>query len=53
MGILAAKSIIDGKKYDIEEVGSEAEYYEKGELRVSEKQKVSFNWLVLEDRDKD
>jgi len=53
MGILAAKSIIDGKRYDIEEVGSEAEYYEKGELRVSEKQKVSFNWLVLEDRDKD
>ena len=53
MGILAAKSIIDGKKYDIEEVGSEAEYYEKGELRVSEKQKISFNWLVLEDRDKD
>ena len=52
MGILAAKSIIDGKKYDIEEVGSEAEYYEKGELRVSEKQKISFNWLVLEDRDK-
>ena len=52
MGILAAKSIIYDKKYDIEKIGSETDYYEKGELRVSEKQKVSFNWLVLEDRDK-
>ncbi len=30
MGMLAAKSIIDGVKYDIEEVGSEKTYYEKG-----------------------
>lgn len=33
MGILAAKSIIDGKRYDIENVGSEKEYYEKGEIK--------------------
>ncbi len=51
MGILAAKSIIDGKRYDIENIGSEAEYYEKGELKVSKRQGVSFNWRVLEDRD--
>ncbi|MAH48166.1 hypothetical protein CMI37_20250 [Candidatus Pacearchaeota archaeon] len=51
MGILAARSIIDEKKYDIESVGSEIEYYEKGDLNVSNKQKVSFNWMVLEDRD--
>ena len=28
MGMLAAKSIIEGKKYDIEKVGEEKEYYE-------------------------
>lgn len=33
MGILAAQSIIDGKKYDIEKVGDEIEYYESGKLR--------------------
>lgn len=33
MGILAAKSIIDGKHYDIEKVGDEKEYYESGTLR--------------------
>ncbi|MDO8565350.1 MAG: GtrA family protein [bacterium] len=33
MGMLAAKSIIEGKKYDIEAVGSEDEYYEKGVLK--------------------
>ena len=32
MGMLAAKSIIDGKRYDIDEVGSEKEYYESGKL---------------------
>jgi protoporphyrinogen oxidase len=32
MGMLAAKSIIEGKKYDIEQVGAEQEYYEKGAL---------------------
>jgi protoporphyrinogen oxidase len=30
MGMLAAKSIIDDKVYDIESVGEEKEYYEKG-----------------------
>ena len=33
MGMLAAKSIIEGKKYDMEEVGNEKEYFEKGELK--------------------
>jgi protoporphyrinogen oxidase len=32
MGILAAKSIVDGVKYDIEAVGEEKEYFEKGAL---------------------
>lgn len=33
MGMLAAKSIIEGEKYDMEEVGNEKEYFEKGELK--------------------
>ncbi len=32
MGILAAKSIADGKRRDIEAVGSEKEYFEKGHV---------------------
>lgn len=32
MGILAAKSIINGKRYNIEDVGGEKEYYESGKL---------------------
>lgn len=32
MGMLAAKSIIDGKKYDIDSVGEEEEYYESGSI---------------------
>lgn len=32
MGLLAAKSIIDGVKYDIESVGEEKEYQESGKL---------------------
>src|SRR6185369_14217471 len=32
MGMLAAKCIIDGKRYDIEAVGSDDEYYEKGSV---------------------
>jgi len=32
MGMLAAKCIIDGKRYDIESVGNEEEYYEKGSV---------------------
>lgn len=34
MGMLAAKSLIDGIKYDIEKVGSEFEYYESGTLKT-------------------
>ncbi len=30
MGVMAARSIIDNKKYDIESVGAETEYFEKG-----------------------
>lgn len=32
MGILAARSVIEGKRLDIESVGSEKEYFEKGYL---------------------
>jgi protoporphyrinogen oxidase len=32
MGILAARSIIEGKKYDLDKVGSENEYFEKGTI---------------------
>jgi len=32
-GILAARSIIEGKQYNIEEVGAEQEYFEKGYVR--------------------
>lgn len=32
MGMLAAKSIIDGMRYDIENVGNEKEYYEAGTI---------------------
>lgn len=39
MGILAAKSIIDGKRYDIEKIGSETEYYESGNLEPNKKSK--------------
>ncbi len=37
MGILAAKSIIDGRRYDIESVGEEKEYQESGKLYTKEK----------------
>lgn len=33
MGLLAAKSIIEGVRYDIESIGNEQEYYEKGALK--------------------
>jgi len=33
MGLLAAKNIIDNKGYDIEKVGSEEEYFEKGLIK--------------------
>jgi protoporphyrinogen oxidase len=32
MGILAAKSIIEGKHYDMESIGEEKEYFEKGKV---------------------
>jgi len=33
MGILAARSIIEGKQYNHEEVGAEEEYFERGYVR--------------------
>ncbi|MEM5799580.1 MAG: FAD-dependent oxidoreductase [Candidatus Aenigmatarchaeota archaeon] len=33
MGILAARNIIEGKKYDIDEIGSKQEYFEKGYIK--------------------
>lgn len=33
MGILAARSIIEGKQYNIEDVGAEQEYFERGYVR--------------------
>jgi len=33
MGILAARSIIEGKQYNLEEVGAEQEYFERGYVR--------------------
>ena len=37
MGILAANSIIEGKKYNIESVGMESEYYESGKIQNTKK----------------
>ncbi|HME87422.1 MAG TPA: FAD-dependent oxidoreductase [Candidatus Nanoarchaeia archaeon] len=37
MGMLAAQSIIDGKKYNIGKVGDEEEYYESGKLPPEQK----------------
>jgi len=33
MGILAARSIIEGKQYNLEEVGAEQDYFERGYVR--------------------
>jgi len=33
MGILAARNIIEGKKYNIDDVGSKQEYFEKGYIK--------------------
>lgn len=33
MGILAARNIIEGRQYNIEEVGAEQEYFERGYIR--------------------
>ena len=37
MGILAARSLIDGKRYDIEAVGTEKEYFEGGKIPSEKK----------------
>jgi len=50
MGIVCARSIIEGKRYDIDVYGSEQEYFEKGELRIDSVEKQSYNWMILEDR---
>ncbi len=39
MGMLAAKSIIDGVKYDMDEVGAEDEYFEKGSVPANSERK--------------
>jgi hypothetical protein len=40
MGILAARSIIDGKRYAIEEVGAEKEYFERGYVPQDSEQRA-------------
>lgn len=37
MGIRAARSVIEGRRYNIEDVGSENEYFEKGYVPLSHK----------------
>jgi hypothetical protein len=39
MGILAARGVIEGKKYNIEDVGSEQEYFEKGYVPLQKHKK--------------
>lgn len=41
MGIAAAKSIITGKRQDIEKIGSEKDYYEAGNLEAAKAKKKS------------
>lgn len=50
MGIIAARSIIEGKRYDIDKTASEGEYFEKGQVKENLKEKRSYNWMILEDR---
>jgi hypothetical protein len=33
MGLLAARSIIEGRPYDIDNVGAENEYFERGYIK--------------------
>jgi len=40
MGMLAAKSIIENKKYDIDSIGDEEEYFEAGKLKGEEGETV-------------
>lgn len=51
-GILASRSIIESKKYDLEVVGMENEYFEKGALNIGKKIK-SAPRDVLKDASKD
>lgn len=37
MGMLAARSVIEGQHYDLEKVGEEKEYYESGKVPIKEK----------------
>lgn len=41
MGMLAARSIIEGVRYNMEEVGNEKEYYEKGHFISINQDKVN------------
>ncbi len=40
MGVMAARSIIENKKYDIDSVGVESEYFEKGYVPLKESEKT-------------
>ncbi len=46
MGILAARGIIENKRYDFETVGSENEYFEKGFIRNDKTQRRTVNDLL-------
>jgi len=53
MGFLAARSIIENKKYSIEKTASEQEYFEKGvikEIGANPMERQSYIWMILEDR---
>lgn len=39
MGMLAAKGIIDGKRYNMDEIGNEKEYFEKGSIKYGNAKK--------------
>lgn len=41
MGIAAARGIADGKRYNMDEIGSEKEYYEKGHIKYGTGKKGS------------
>jgi len=40
MGIAAAKGIVDGKRYNMDEIGSEKEYFEKGQIKYKNDKKA-------------
>lgn len=41
MGILAARGILEGKRYDFDRIGAENEYFESGSLPTEEKDKAA------------